>query len=180
MHIVSVINYKGEKELKFNWTVTLPPAGEASIDGSNTENPTFNFGQLGRYTVNLLVFEDGGSISKRSSGVYEVTGFAFLEVVPSGTTISYEAGENGSSTITLEINGGKPPYSVDWLTVSATPGTLNPVLSTAGSTATLTVNGGAAGTNGSVTITGRVTDSQVFGEVRNFTIIIGVTVTAPG
>ncbi len=173
---IPVINYRGSKDLKYNWTVKLPAGGEVSIDKANTENAEFTFGQLGTYTVKLLVYEDGGSISKVSSGEYVVTSFPALTITPTVPAITYAAGDIGSGTITLDIAGGKAPYNVTWGSVSPAPAGF----SASGSSATITVSGGTAGTVKTFTIPVTVTDSQIPATSRSTTITVVATVTAPG
>jgi len=156
--------------------VGLPPGGEVAIDKADSEKAEFTFNQLGTYTVKLLVYEDGGNISKTSSGNYEVTSFPALTIVPTVPSITYAVGDVGSGTITLAVSGGKAPYDVTWGTVAPPPAGF----SASGSSATITVSGGSAGTVKTFSIPVTVTDSQIPAGSRSITITVVATVTAAG
>jgi len=171
---IPVINYRGAKDLKYNWTVHLPLGGEVLVDKANTENAEFTFNQLGTYTVKLLVYEDGGSISKTSSGQYAVTSFPALSIIPTVPAITYPTGGVGSGTITLAISGGKAPYDITWVPPAGA------AFSAAGSSATITVSGGAIGVPQQFVVTATVTDSLIPASSRTVTMTVVATVTSAG
>ncbi len=170
--IAPVINYRGKKKLKYSWTYDLPPGGQLTVTNSNAEIPTFNFQQLGTYNLHLLVFEDGGTISKSSNGSVVVGGFAKLTAsvtapAITGTPNVVTGQITGSSAITVSVSGGKSPYSYSWSAPSA--GTLSSSVS-ANPVLTATVSPGST-----ISTTVTVTDSQTIPATIVITVLIPVT-----
>lgn len=122
-----IVNYKGRKELLFNWSLIQPDGGQGIIvSGAASKAPVFNFVKPGDYKVALNVQEDGGNISETDSGIYRVVAGP---MVASGPDVSVGVtnlptpfpSQTLQGTATVNITGGIPPYTINWDLTPNTP-----------------------------------------------------------